>query len=210
MDFQNWITQYGYVGVFFILMLEMIGVPIPVPILTLSGIAWANGTFLLLPLILSASLGHILGSSISFNIGRWLGQAILIRYGKYVGITNRSLTKAEQQFHKNKHFILVFSKFIAGVRILIPYLAGINQISFTVFTIYNTIGAITWVIFHILLGRTISNIFESYQEVIRENIILIVIAAVLFIGVYVWIKKNNKKQVVEPSMVNQTSDNINK
>lgn len=52
MDFQNWISHYGYVGVFVILMLEMIGIPIPVPILTLSGIAWANGTFLINTLFL--------------------------------------------------------------------------------------------------------------------------------------------------------------
>ena len=52
MDFQNWISHYGYVGVFVILMLEMIGIPIPVPILTLSGIAWADGTFLINTLFL--------------------------------------------------------------------------------------------------------------------------------------------------------------
>lgn len=208
MDFQNWISHYGYVGVFVILMLEMIGIPIPVPILTLSGIAWANGTFLLLPLILAASLGHILGSSISFYIGRWLGQSILFRFGKYVGITNRRLAQAEHYFHKNKHFILVFSKFIAGVRILIPYLAGINKLSFTVFSIYNAIGAIIWVIFHILFGGTIRNIFESYQGMIRENVIIIVIAAGLIISVYLWIKKNKTKQIAEYSLTDETSDNI--
>ena len=117
------LQHYGYFGVFFILLLEMVGIPFPAETtLTISGFEWSNGAFKLIPLLLAAGLGNIVGSMIAFWIGRLLGRPVIVRYGKYVGITNERLDKANDMFHRHQSWIVIIGKFIAGIRVLIPYL----------------------------------------------------------------------------------------
>lgn len=70
-DIQHWLHQYGYVGVFFILLTEMVGVPFPAETtLTISGIEWSRGTFSFIPLLLSCAIGNMIGSHWRCHIGR--------------------------------------------------------------------------------------------------------------------------------------------
>src|SRR5690242_16574459 len=93
------IHQYGYAGVFFVLMIEMIGIPFPAETtLTLSGIAWTNGEFALVPLLLVATTGNFIGTTIAYSIGRFLGRPIIVRFGRRIGITDQRLDFAEIKY----------------------------------------------------------------------------------------------------------------
>ena len=91
---QALLHHYGYLGVFFILLMEMIGIPFPAETtLTISGFEWTQGVFRLVPLLLAASIGNIFGSTIAYGIGRFLGRPVIVRFGKYIGITNERLDR---------------------------------------------------------------------------------------------------------------------
>lgn len=98
---QALLHHYGYLGVFFILLLEMIGIPFPAETtLTISGFEWTQGVFRLVPLLVAASGGNIFGSTIAYGIGRFLGRPVIVRFGKYIGITNERLDKANVTFNR--------------------------------------------------------------------------------------------------------------
>ncbi len=192
---QNVIHHYGYIGVFFMLFMENLGVPFPAETtLTISGIEWTQGVFKLIPLLLSASLGNILGSTIAYGIGRFLGRPVIVRFGKYIGITNERLDRANATFAKYRSPVVLFGKFIAGIRVLIPYLAGINKMPFAVFATYNAVSAVVWAGAFIFVGEYIGIEWSRYHQVLHQYLVPTVIVAVVLIGVYFGIKLRKRRQ----------------
>jgi membrane protein DedA with SNARE-associated domain len=189
------IHQYGYWGIFFILLIEMIGVPFPAETtLTLAGIALTKGDFSLIPLLLAAVVGNLLGSTIAYGIGRFLGRAVIVRYGKYIGLTEARLNKAEQMFLKRRITILIISKFIAGVRVFTPYLAGLNKIPFAVFTLYNAIGAVIWVTVFVFRGRYVDVAWSRYHAVMHKHLLPLILIALVIVGFVIWLKARMKSR----------------
>jgi membrane protein DedA with SNARE-associated domain len=189
------IKHYGYGGIFVFLLLEMIGIPFPgETILTLSGIEWATGTFSLLPLLGVAISGNVIGSSIAYGIGWFLGRPVILRYGRLVGITDERLNKAEAKFKKYRIPIILFSKFIAGIRVLVPYLAGINSMSLVAFSIYNFISATLWSVVFIVLGRYLDIAWHRYHQVMHQFLLPSLIVTIISVGVYFILKTSKKRR----------------
>lgn len=194
-DIQAMIHHYGYIGVFLILCMENIGIPFPAETtLTISGIEWTQGVFKLIPLLLTASLGNILGSTVSYGIGRFLGRPVVVRCGQYVGISHERLDKANAMFTKYQSPVVLFGKFIAGIRVLIPYLAGINKMSFTVFTVYNAVSAVVWAGVFIIVGKYIGIEWSRYHQVLHQYLLPAIIVVVGLAGLYVGLKIRRKRR----------------
>jgi membrane protein DedA with SNARE-associated domain len=195
LDVHFWLAHYGYIGVFFILMSEVIGIPFPAETtLTLTGIAWSAGQLSLVPLVVMAALGNIVGSTIAYFVGKYLGRLVILRVGKYVGITEKRLDKAEMQFRKYQSGIIFVGKFIAGIRVLIPYLAGINETPFIRFTLYNAIAAVIWVVTFVLLGSYIGVLWKQYHGLVLHYMVPSIIILVVLVGLYVWWKVRSHRR----------------
>jgi membrane protein DedA with SNARE-associated domain len=191
---QPFIKHYGYGGIFVTLLLEMIGLPFPgETILTLSGIEWMDRTFSLLPLLGAAISGNVIGSSIAYGIGRFLGRPVILRYGRFVGITDERLNKAEIKFKKYRIPVILFSKFIAGIRVMVPYLAGINNMNFVAFSIYNFISATLWTVVFIVLGRYLHIAWHRYHHVMHQLLLPASIVTLILVGVYLILKTRKKR-----------------
>jgi membrane protein DedA with SNARE-associated domain len=198
-DVGTWIAHYGYVGVFFILLFEMIGIPFPAETtLTVSGFEWTKGVFHLIPLLASAIAGNVLGSSIAYGIGRFLGRPVILKFGRFIGITAQKLDKADQKFVKYRNGIVIVSKFIAGIRVLVPYLAGINRMPFTLFSLFNTISAILWATIFIILGRSAGIVWDKYHRILHAWLLPSVIILVVLIGASFYIRRRSRKNGKEP------------
>lgn len=192
---QEWISHFGYFGVFLIVFSEAIGIPFPAETtLTLSGIEWTKGVFHLFPLWLAACLGNIVGSTIAYGIGMYLGRPIILYVGKYFGITEARLNKANDQFEKYELWIVIFAKFIAGIRILVPYLAGINRMPFWLFAPFNALSAVVWSGLFIIAGHYIGVVLHRYQGLIHQYLIPCIILLVVLIAIYVFFKVRSHRR----------------
>jgi membrane protein DedA with SNARE-associated domain len=193
-DVGMWIAHYGYVGVFLILLFEMIGIPFPAETtLTVSGFEWTKGIFHLFPLLFSAVLGNIVGSSIAYGIGRFLGRPVILRFGRFIGISEQKLDRADQKFMKYRNGIVMVAKFIAGIRVLVPYLAGINRMPFALFSVLNTISAILWATVFIILGKSAEIVWRHYHLALHAFLLPFVIILVILIGILLFIKRRPRK-----------------
>lgn len=195
MHIQLLLHHYGSLGVFFILLLEMIGIPFPAETtLVFSGIEWTKGVFHIVPLVLMASLGNIVGSTIAYGVGRFLGHPVIVKYGKYVGLTSDRLDKGNAVFAKYQLFAVLFGKFIAGIRVIIPYLAGINKIPFFIFSVYNVISAILWTITFIVFGKYIGIEWKHYHQALAQHMVPVIIVAVILVSLFVGLRiRRNRK-----------------
>ena len=124
------LVHYGYLGIILALILEFLLIPFPAEtILILSGILWRQGVLHLLPLLVFATVGSFVGSLCAYYIGFYVGRPVLLRYGRCVRLDEAKLDKAERAFEKYALPIVGLGRFIAGIRVLIAYVAGINKMS---------------------------------------------------------------------------------
>src|SRR5260221_7290238 len=90
----HWITDYGYIGLFFALVLGIAGLPIPdETLLTFAGYLVFKGKLNFPLTFLSAFLGSTCGISLSYGLGRTLGLFLVHKYGGRFGITEKKMQK---------------------------------------------------------------------------------------------------------------------
>ena len=149
----SYFQQYGYWVVFFGVMLENAGVPIPgETILLAAGFFAALGHFHLGIVMAVASTGAVLGDNAGYFIGRKLGRATLLRYGRYAGLTPKRLAMFESFFERHGDKTILAARFITGLRVFAALLAGAAHMRWPRFALYNFLGAVLWSIAITLAG----------------------------------------------------------
>jgi len=149
----SYFQQYGYWVVFFGVMLENAGVPVPgETILLAAGFFAALGHFNLALVMSIACIGAVLGDNAGYFIGRKLGRTTLLRYGRYVGLTPARLEMFERFFESHGDKTILVARFITGLRVFAALLAGAARMKWPTFALYNFLGAVLWSITITLAG----------------------------------------------------------
>lgn len=140
---EPWLDRYGYGAVFVAVGVEGFGVPAPGETLLIAGALDAAGSANLNigGLLLTAFLAAALGGSLGYWIGRRGGRALLRRFR----IDERRLQKIEQGFARYGGGLIVIARFFDGLRQLSGIAAGILEMPWWTFTLFNVVGAALWV-----------------------------------------------------------------
>ncbi|WP_055073566.1 DedA family protein [Pseudanabaena sp. 'Roaring Creek'] len=142
---QEWIQQYGYWIVFFGIMLENAGIPLPGETITLvGGFLAGNGELRYPLLLLSAVAGAILGDSAGYWLGRWGGLPALEKIGKLFRMPTDEIAIAREKFRSSADRAVFFGRFIAILRIFAGPMAGLSGMSYSRFLFFNATGALVW------------------------------------------------------------------
>jgi membrane protein DedA with SNARE-associated domain len=178
---QPYLETYGYWVIALIILLENAGLPLPgETTLILAGVLAHQGT-LSFPLVLLAAItGAIVGDNCGYFIGRRYGRDLVLNFGKNFGLSQAKFAKAEEGFLKNSSWAVFFGRFIVLLRVLAGPLAGITQMPWPKFFLFNAMGAIAWAS---AIG-TASYIFGQQVETFFKDLGIwaLVIAIVLVIG----------------------------
>jgi membrane protein DedA with SNARE-associated domain len=179
---QQWIADYGYFGVFFLLMLGVVGAPVPdETVLLLTGYLIFRGKLHPLVTFAAAFLGSASGITVSYLLGKFLGLRIIHRIGQYVGITRERVNRAHARFRKIGHWALFVGYFVPGVRHLTAMAAGVSNLEMASFMTYAYSGAFVWVSTFLSIGYFFGDRWEWLSEIVHRNLMLtcLVIAALL-------------------------------
>ena len=191
-----WITQYGYIALFFLLMLGIVGLPIPdETIMVFSGALIQRGTFHAGPTWLTAFAGSICGITLSYLIGRTLGLTVVTRYGKYVHLTPDRLELVLKWFNRAGHWTLFIGYYIAGVRHFSAVIAGTSGLKWPSFALFAYGGAAVWVTTFLTIGYFVGEKWEAIAEKVHHNLTLISVVVLSLAGavlLYRW--WNNRRQ----------------
>ena len=149
----QWVSHHYYSGIFTLLVLGIVGMPIPdESVLAFVGYLIYQGKLRFLPSIGSAMIGSICGISLSYGLGRTIGLFALHRYGRYLGITQDNIDLVHAWFKRAGRWTLVFGYFIPGVRHLTAFVAGSSKLELWVFATFAYAGGVIWSITFIVLG----------------------------------------------------------
>jgi membrane protein DedA with SNARE-associated domain len=139
------ILNLGYVGIFFLMILESALVPIPSEvIMPFSGFLVSVGKLGLVGVVLAGSFGNLVGSVATYYLGLRLGRTAIIKYGKYVLFKKKQLEYTERLFEKYGEKIVFVGRLLPGVRTYVSLPAGIGLTDFVKFSAYTLAGSLIW------------------------------------------------------------------
>ena len=171
-------NRHGYLVVFFGVMLENAGLPIPGETILLAAGFWAaRGGFSLPVVMVVAASGAIVGDNLGYWFGRKLGRDLILRYGRYVLITKARLARIEGYFRRHGNKTIFFARFISGLRVIGALFAGVTHMRWSAFAFYNASGAIVWSIVISLLGYVFGESWDVLEKWIGRT--SLVVAGVL-------------------------------
>jgi membrane protein DedA with SNARE-associated domain len=181
----TWISQYGYIAIFSLLVLGIVGLPVPdETLLTFTGYLVYQGHLLLPLAFLSGFTGSVCGITLSYILGRTFGLGLIHRYGRYLHITEAHVEKAHQFFRRAGHWSLTFGYFVPGVRHFTAYAAGMSDLEYPTFALYAYAGAAIWAGTFIGLGYFLGERWKDVQSHLDHYLLGSSIAAVILVLAY--------------------------
>ncbi len=192
---REFIEQYGYWGVFFLIALENIFPPIPSEvILTFGGYMTANTKLTVIGVIAASTLGSQFGAVILYRLGTILDvtklEKVIERYGRILRLKKDDLYRADAWFDKYGIWTVFFCRFIPLIRSLISIPAGMAKMNFWLFLIFTTMGTILWNTLLINLGAGLGENWEMVVERMDQySNYLIFTLTILLIFIIGWRRK---------------------
>jgi len=181
------LATYGYLAVFFFVGIESIGVPVPgeTMLVTAAIYAGTTGRLSIFWVIVASSAGAIVGDNIGYVIGRTGGYRLLKRYGRYIRLEENRLRLGQYLFHKHGPKVVFFGRFVSVLRIFAAFLAGVNQMHWRRFLIFNAAGGIIWSTIYgvaaYLLGQQLLRLSGPVDAALAVAGVIVIIAAIVFL-----------------------------
>ena len=140
------LDSYGYFAVGGLVTVEDFGIPVPGETILVAASVYAGaGRLSIVAVGVVGVLAAIIGDNIGYAIGRFGGRALVLRFGRFVLLTEDRLARAEGFFARYGGPIVVIARFIEGLRQLNGIIAGIAEMPWPRFVVFNAIGAALWV-----------------------------------------------------------------
>lgn len=188
----DWMNQFGYLGVFLLILVENIFPPIPSEvILTLGGFMTTTTLMTKFGIIVASTAGSVIGAAILYWIGTLLDverlEKIVQKYGKFLRLTIKDIHKADAWFDKYGVWAVFFGRLVPLVRSLISIPAGMSNMKFSLFLLFTTLGTLIWNTVLVSVGAAVG---ENWDEIvgymdIYSNIVYAILA-VVGIAFLVW------------------------
>jgi membrane protein DedA with SNARE-associated domain len=181
------VSRFGYLGVTGIVFVESFGVPAPGETSIIAGSVLAgSGRLNIYVVALVAFLAAVCGDSIGYVIGRTGGRSLLLRFGRYVRLTERRLERVERFMARRGAVMVVVARFVEGLRQLNGVVAGATRMPFPKFLLYNAIGAALWVGVWSSAGYFAGNHLDAIEGAFHRYSTVALAALAVLVAAYVW------------------------
>lgn len=193
------IEQFGYFGVFFLILIENVFPPIPSEVILLfSGFFSSYTSLSVFYMILASTLGSFLGAIILYYIGKIFNKERLKkivngRLGKILFLKENDIDKADEWFDNKGNKSVFFCRFVPIVRSLISIPAGMSEMPMGKFIIYTICGTMIWNTVLICLGYRLGSNWEYVLTILDKYQMVVIVILVIIFG-YVIIKFYRKKR----------------
>jgi membrane protein DedA with SNARE-associated domain len=182
----NWITRtiadHGLLAVFGLMLLESACIPVPSEVIMLyAGYLVSVGKLGLVAAVVAGVLGNLAGSVIAWWAGSAGGRELILRYGRYVHLTEARLARADRWFERYGERTVLISRCLPIVRTFISLPAGIAKMPLRRFALYTTVGCIPWVLALTLLGDAVGKNWDTLHS--RLAFLDYAIAAAIVVGI---------------------------
>ena len=189
----NTIGAMGYPGIFLLMAMESSVIPIPSElVMPPAGYLAQRGEMNMAVAILSGTAGSLVGAYANYFAAHYLGRPLLLKYGKYVWITEEKFAKVESFFLRHGEISTFIGRLLPVIRHLISLPAGLAGMHHWKFSLYTLLGAGIWCTVLTLIGYIIGQEQALIMRYSHQAVIGVVIFSCLLIAVYVWRQRKSR------------------
>ena len=205
----EWVTdivdRLGYVGVAFLVALESLFPPIPSElILPLAGFVAGQGDANFLGMVAAATVGSLVGAWILYGISAAIGperlHRFVVRHGRWFGVKDTDLVRAEEWFDRRSTYAVLFGRCVPLIRSIVSIPAGFRRMPIVRFTIATIAGSLVWNFALIGGGAVLGDRWEQLGDYVAIFQWLVIVLIVGAIGWFVWTR------LVKPKLTGRKPD----
>jgi membrane-associated protein len=115
----------------------------------------------------------ILGDAVNYSIGYRVGPKVFKQEGSRL-LNRKHLLKAQRFYEKHGGKTIFLARFVPIIRTFAPFVAGIGQMRYSRFALFNVTGGIVWVLSFVLAGY-----FFAELPVVKERFHYVIVAIIL-------------------------------
>jgi membrane-associated protein len=127
----------------------------------------------------------VLGDAVNYTIGYLIGPRVFSRDDSWL-LNKKHLLRAHQFYEEYGGVTIILARFIPIVRTFAPFVAGIGEMNYPRFALYNVSGGTVWILSFLLAGWWFGG-----QEVVQKNFHLVIVAIIVISvlpGVYEYVR----------------------
>jgi len=201
---QKTVEDGGYLILAALILLENLFPPIPSEaILPLAGYQVATGAMDVVPAVLSATAGSLVGALILYAIARFGGRPLLERHGPLLRVTPRQLDQADAWFDRRGPVIVLVGRLIPGVRSLVSLPAGLSELPLALFVALTAAGSLLWNTALISAGWALGDNWQDATHLMDEvgTVVYVALGVAVVAGValLVGLRARRRAEAGQPS-----------
>ena len=193
-------NNFGYLGVFLLIAIENVFPPIPSEVILLfGGFMTTFSDMNIVGVIISSTLGSVLGAIILYYIGKILNKErlkkiITSKPGKILRLKPEDIDKADEWFDTKGNKTVFFCRFVPIIRSLISIPAGMSEMPMKKFLIYTAAGSLIWNAALTIAGSIVGENWTSILDIMDKysHIILVLLIIIFVVAVVLFYKKRKK------------------
>jgi len=209
-DLANWvqdvINQFGYFGVALLVVIENIFPPIPSEIvLPFAGFVAQQGSAgvaqsdtSVIGMMIAATIGSVVGALILYVISSAIGperlRAFVQRFGRWFGVKQTDLLRAEAWFDRRSFVAVLVGRCVPLIRSIVSIPAGFRRMKLTSFILLTAVGSAVWNIALIGAGALLGDQWERVGEYVGVFQWLVIAAILVLLVRFVYSKLQNRRR----------------
>jgi membrane protein DedA with SNARE-associated domain len=181
---QHFISTWGYLAVFLLMLGESACVPIPSEVvMSFAGALGAAGKIDVFGALGAGVVGELAGAYLSWAVGVTGGRALVERYGRYVLLTRSDLDRAEGWFKSRGELSVLVGRVLPVIRTFISLPAGIAEMPPVRFGAFTLLGSLVWDAMLVGVGYALGSRWSSITHGFNDAGYAIgAVAAVVIVG----------------------------
>ena len=199
-NLESFIKTIGLFGVFGIVYAEsglLIGFFFPGDsLLFTAGFLASQGFLDIYLLIIGCFIAAVLGDNTGYAFGHRIGKRLFQRHDS-VWFHKDNLRKAQEFYKKHGRKTIILARFIPVVRTFAPIVAGMGDMDYKTFFIFNIIGGILWAIGVPLTGYILGNAIPDIDRFLLPIVAFIIIVSVAPNFYHILKNEDHRREIVK-------------
>lgn len=182
MDLETIIIAAGYFGLFGIIFAEsglLFGIVLPGDsLLFTAGFLSSQGFFDIATLAMVCFIAAVTGDSVGYTFGKRVGKRFFNR-PRSIFFNQENVAKAQGFYARHGGKTIILARFLPGIRTLAPILAGVGDMHYPTFLVYNVTGGLLWAVGLTSLGYYLGSSIPGVDKYLLPIVAFIIIVSVL-------------------------------
>jgi membrane protein DedA with SNARE-associated domain len=190
-DTSHFVRDAGLPGIFALMAIGSACIPIPSEVVMLfAGFAVADPGqsashhhLTILGIVLAGLLGTMVGSWITYAIGRGGRLELLERHGSKLHMGPAQIGRAEHWFERFGQPVVFFGRMVPLIRAFVSLPAGVARMPFWRFTVLSLLGSLPWVLALALVGHALGGNWTSVRkdfQYVDYAILALILAGIVY------------------------------